>query len=93
MNEATEHRAGMSPTSMGHFFLRTRVEQAGGWVYTIAGPTYIDGRVAFSTNKGIVHEGQNNTPYCGIGAFYRKGDKYMLNDNLEEFVAFEDYGI
>lgn len=92
MNEPTDTPS-MSPTSMGHFFLRTRVQQASGWVYAQSGPTYIDGRTAFSTRAGIIYEGQGPTPYCGIGAFYRRGDKYMLNDNYEQFIAFNDYGI
>ena len=92
MNEPTD-RPGMSPTSKGHFFLRTRVPVASGWVYTTRGPSYIDGQVAFTTNHGVYYPGQGDTHYCGVGAFYRRGDKYMLDDNYNQFVAFEDYGI
>lgn len=93
MGEHTEDVPSMSPMSMGHFFLRTRIPQASGWVYTTPGPSYIDGKVAFTTNIGIHYSGQDGTSYGGIGAFYRLGEKYMLDDNYNQFTPFNDYGI
>lgn len=79
--------------SKGMFYIRPRIPQANGWVYTASGPQFIDGYRYYAGGDLTTAPGHHpQIRYPGIVAQYRKGLRYDTNDNYEEINAFFTYG-
>lgn len=84
---------GISPGSSGCFAFRCRVPKASGYVYTAAGPQYIDGQTFYTGNAGAGSiPGDVKLKYTGIATAYRKGYYMDYDDNWEPIIVNKNYG-
>ena len=92
MNE--EYYTKTSAGSSGCFALRCRVPLASGWVYTSAGPQFIDGQVFYSAGSDNVSmiQGHPKLMYTGVEAVYRKGYYTDFDENLDPILVNNNYG-
>jgi len=89
----TPRGSAVSPSSSGCFGFRCRIPQAGGYVYSAAGPQSIDGQTYYRAGDGIgVISGDPHLKYTGIEAVYRKGKYSDYDDNYNVIKGFSNYG-
>ena len=92
MNE--EFYTKKSAGSSGCFALRCRVPLASGWVYTAAGPQFIDGQTFYTGGSESTSfiTGEPQLIQTGIEALYRKGYYTDFDDELEPIIVNNNYG-
>jgi hypothetical protein len=89
----TPRGSAISPSSSGCFAFRCRVPEAGGYVYTAAGPQTIDGQAYYRAgDAATVISGQPKLRFTGIQAVYRKGKYSDYDDNYNVIKAYSNYG-
>ena len=77
----------------GHFSISTRVPVASGWVYSAEGPQYLDGQTFYTADSGAgVIAGNPQWIYYGQDATFRRGVKFVLDENWEPIECYREYG-
>ena len=78
----------------GHFTIGSYVPKAHGWVYSAEGPQFIDGQILFTAGAGTnIVSGQPDMLYYSAPSYYRRGHKYVYDENWNIIDCYKEYGI
>ena len=83
----------LSPGSKGCFGIRCHIPTCGSWVYTAEGPQSLDGAGWFKGGGSMGEFTKPEKRYHGIYGYYRKGFYAYCDDDYNEHLGYNNYGI